>query len=390
MTSVFVERVVVRNYRSIESCDVALGPLVFLVGPNGSGKSNFLDALRFVSDSLRLTLEHALRSRGGLREVRRRSGGHLTHIGIRLDLHLPDGKRAWYAFEIGSTKGGRPLVKREICRVGNVRYVVAEGRVEEYPPDMRASASPDRLYLVHVSGHPEFRGVYDGLSEMSFFNPVPDVIRRLSRPDAGTFLERDGSNLASLYRRQQPRIRRHIVEYLAAIVPGLQAVDVRPVLNMETFEFRFAPDREAKSWRFRALSMSDGTLRALGVLVAMFHQIRGGPRLVGLEEPEMALHPGGFGVLFDALCDASENRQIVVTTHSPDLLDRQDLPTEQLRAVVLRDGKTVIGGLDGAGRQVLQEELYTPGELLRMDQLDPDTSAARSISRSRLFAEEAA
>ena len=93
------------------------------------------------------------------------------------------------------------------------------------------------------------------MSEMSFFNPVPDVIRRPSRSDAGTFLERDGSNLASLYRRQQPRIRRHIVEYLAAMVPGLQAVDVRPVLDMETFEFRFAPDREAEFRWFRTPSV---------------------------------------------------------------------------------------------------------------------------------------
>jgi predicted ATPase len=68
-----IRRVVIRNYKSIAACDVELGPLTFLVGPNGSGKSNFLDALRFVSDALRDTLEHALRIRGGIREVLRQS-----------------------------------------------------------------------------------------------------------------------------------------------------------------------------------------------------------------------------------------------------------------------------------------------------------------------------
>ncbi len=48
----FLRRVVLRNYKSIRECDVALGPLMLLVGPNGSGKSNFLDALRFVAESL--------------------------------------------------------------------------------------------------------------------------------------------------------------------------------------------------------------------------------------------------------------------------------------------------------------------------------------------------
>src|SRR5713101_3554241 len=78
--STFLTRVVLRNYKSIAACDVQLCPLVFLVGPNGAGKSNFLDALRFVADALRTSLDHALRDRGGIKEVRRRSGGHPTHF----------------------------------------------------------------------------------------------------------------------------------------------------------------------------------------------------------------------------------------------------------------------------------------------------------------------
>jgi len=73
--SVVIRRVVLRNYKSIAACDVQLAPLTFLVGANGSGKSNFLDAMRFVADSLRTSLDHALRDRGTIKEVRRRSGG---------------------------------------------------------------------------------------------------------------------------------------------------------------------------------------------------------------------------------------------------------------------------------------------------------------------------
>ena len=52
----FVKRIALQNYKSIKNCDVELGPLMLLVGPNGSGKSNFLDALRFVAESLRNTM----------------------------------------------------------------------------------------------------------------------------------------------------------------------------------------------------------------------------------------------------------------------------------------------------------------------------------------------
>ena len=78
-----ITRVRLRHYRSIAACDVDLGPIALLVGANGSGKSSFLDSLRLVSDSLQTTLDHALRDRGGIAEVRRRATGHPTHFGIR-------------------------------------------------------------------------------------------------------------------------------------------------------------------------------------------------------------------------------------------------------------------------------------------------------------------
>ena len=87
-STIFLSRVVLRNYKSIAACDVALGPLTFLVGANGSGKSNFLDALHLVRDALTGSLDNAISERGGLNEVRRRSAGHPTHFGIRLEFTL--------------------------------------------------------------------------------------------------------------------------------------------------------------------------------------------------------------------------------------------------------------------------------------------------------------
>ncbi|MER2624044.1 MAG: AAA family ATPase, partial [Accumulibacter sp.] len=85
---VFLTRVVLRNYKSIGYCDVRLNPLTYLVGANGSGKSNFLDALHLVRDALAGSLDNALNERGGLNEVRRRSSGHPTNFGIRLEFAL--------------------------------------------------------------------------------------------------------------------------------------------------------------------------------------------------------------------------------------------------------------------------------------------------------------
>ena len=77
-----VTRVALRNYKSIAACAVHPAPLSFLVGPNGCGKSNFLDALRFVAEALRFSLDHALRDRGGISggsETLRRAPQPLRH-----------------------------------------------------------------------------------------------------------------------------------------------------------------------------------------------------------------------------------------------------------------------------------------------------------------------
>src|SRR3954463_2316688 len=115
--STFLTRVLLENYKSIARCDVSLGPLTFLVGPNGAGKSNFLDALRFVADALRTSIDHALRERGTIGEVRRQSGGHPNHFALRLDFTLPSGQTGHYAIRVGAKSGAAFEVQDEECQI---------------------------------------------------------------------------------------------------------------------------------------------------------------------------------------------------------------------------------------------------------------------------------
>lgn len=390
----FITRVVLKNYKSIGACDVQFGPLSFLVGPNGSGKSNFLDALRFVADGLRHSLGHALRERGGISEVRRRSGGHPTHFGVRLDFRLRDGSTGHYAFRIGARPQGGYEVQTEECAVESVRrvsrFVVASGEVKTNNASASPAASVDRLYLVNASGSPEFRPVYDAFSRMGFYNLNPDRIRDLQSPDAGELLARDGSNLSSVLaqlERSGSDSKRVIEDYLSKVVPGVQGVDTKAIGPKQTLEFRQRVAGSKDPWRFLAANMSDGTLRALGVLMALFQVSNGmgSAPLVGIEEPEAALHPFAAGVLLDSLREASERTQVLVTSHSADLLDDENISTDSILAVYAEDGLTQIAPLDEAGRTAVRDRLYTAGELLRQDQLRPDPDALRK--QPRLFEE---
>lgn len=383
-------RVVLRNYRSIAGCDVAVGPLTFLVGPNGAGKSNFLDALRLVTDSLRTSLDHALRDRGGVAEVRRRSSGHPTNFGIRIDFVLSNGVPGHFAFEIGARAGGAYVVQTEQCVVGRDRYRVAQGVLEVQPAPVSPPAVDDRLYLVNAAGLPAFRAAFDLLSTMGFYNLNPDRIRALQPPDKGELLSRDGSNLASVLGRLRKvdggNTKRRVEEYLSKIVPGIESVEQVTVGHMETLEFRQHVAGAEHPWRFNAINMSDGTLRALGILVALF-QARIDRRIpvVGIEEPEVALHPAAAGLLRDALREGSRQVQVVVTSHSPDLLDDDGVEESQLFAVVNREGTTHIAHLDEASRSAVRERLYTAGEMLRADQLAPDLATVPEPSQLKLF-----
>ena len=382
-----VTRIALRNYKSVAACDVQLAPLSFLVGPNGCGKSNFLDALRFVAEALRFSLDHALRDRGGIQEVRRRSGGHPNHFGIRLDLQLPCAA-GWYAFRVAAKPGGRYSVQREECFVlgaeGHGSYKVADGKViDSTIPNPPACAS-DRLYLVNMSGLDVFRPLYDALSGMGFYNLNPEAIRDLQSPDPGELLKRDGSNLASVLSNLDSDRKKDVEEYLAAINPGVTGVVAQAMGAKLTLDFRQEVRGAKHPWRSLASNMSDGTLRALGVLVALFQsngETMGRRHLVGIEEPESALHPASAGVLIDSLTDASQLAQVMVTSHSADLLDNDAIPDSSILAVLSEHGETRIGPLDEAGRSALHDHLFTAGELLRMDQLlpDPERSAPRQL-----------
>jgi len=78
--------------------------------------------------------------------------------------------------------------------------------------------------------------------------------------------------------------------------------------------------------------------------------------------------------------EVSSSVQVIATTHSADLLDKKEIDTDAILSVELVDGTTRIGHLDDTGRQALKQELYTPGELMRMNYLRPESSKVPDAS----------
>lgn len=398
--SALIRRVSLRSYKSIGNCKLDLGDLCLFVGPNGSGKSNIVDALSLVSESLSSTLEYAIRQRGGIGEVRRRSSGHPTHFAISLRMDLGGGRNAVFAFEIGALPNGGFRVQREVAHISTNDqraasfYETRDGELVAASDELKSlpKIESDRLTLASISGVSTFRPMYDALTSMGFYNINPAEVRKLQPHDQGEMLKRDGSNLAAVVKRManmHEALVRRVEEYLRQIVPGIEGFEYKALGPSETLEFRQRVKGGAHPWKFYAAAMSDGTLRSLGVLVALFQSRPdelGFSPLIGIEEPESSVHPAAARVLMDALLEASTSKQVIATTHSPDLLDHEGLKAASLFAVRNVEGETIVAPADAASKSAIQRELFTAGELLRQNQLEPDPALARhKVSQGDLF-----
>ncbi len=371
-----ISRVILHNYKSLRDCDVCLGPITFLVGPNGAGKSNFLEALRFVSYALSSSLEQALDARSGFRSIIHHGIGAESAISFEIFFHLEDDETGSYLVQISAVEDGPVSVVREECSISSARgndwFKVHHGVVSSNQ-GVTPAAAEGKLYLVNASGLPAFESTYRALSTITVYNPVPDEIRGFKTEKRYRNLDRTGSALAeTVYKlkRSAPERLTRVTDYLRRINPSV--LDIFAVSVDGNYNLRFVSDSGSAHEIFPSQNASDGTLRALAVLVALFQESDRPLSLTGLEEPEAGLHPAAAGVLFDSLIEASQFGQVAVTSHSPDLLDREDIPEDAIKAVAMCEGRTIVGRIDSVGRSALRERLYTAGELMRMDQLRPE------------------
>ncbi len=406
-----IRTVQIKNYKSLASVSVDLEPFTVLVGPNGSGKSNFIDALAFVQEALSGTLEVALSKRGGIESVCNRfqvpGGFELAEeaseeeidealkqagikIGFRFSLSLGRDFEADYGFEISALCADRMLgtfhISRERCTVRRkesiYRFEVEEGHFTEKIPGIDPILEPHRLALYAASNRPEFRQVYALLSSVRSYSIDPRMIRELQEPALMDFLRRDGSNAATiLHRLERPGGDREryntVCSLVSALVPGIQRVTHKALETKETVAFVQESGAERAVY-FYPTSISDGTLRILGILLAAYQE--GYHPVVAIEEPEATVHPAAADTLMEILTDAANERQILITTHSPDLLDYKDLKDTEIRVVNWQNGQTYIAPLSNATRQTIRERLYTPGELLSVDELNLNVGEATQSS----------
>jgi predicted ATPase len=383
-----IREVHIRNYRSIERAVVPLTGFTVLVGPNGAGKTNFVDALAFVQECLSSSVEAALRSRGGILRIKT---GNLppwgNGAGFRLLVELTPDTVADYAFEIVLRREGNIEVLEERCIISvdgkeKVRFEVRAGQFDTPIPGLRASIEPNRLALYAASAVEEFRPLYDFLTGIRVYAIQPEALREPRDPSSGLSLEREGGNAAAVLRHvaehHADRYER-LIALLTTVVPGIQHVEGATIGGMQFLLFGENRGSAEEPLTLFPSNMSDGTLRMLGLLLAVYQSTT--PTVLMIEEPEATIHPAAVDVVMSVMLDAAKRSQVIVTTHSPDVLDYGSLPDGAIRVVAKTGQGTAIAPVANSSREAIRDHLYSPGELLRSDELNPDVAAAELLSR---------
>lgn len=405
-----LRRLLLKRFRSVPAADIEFGNLAFMVGRNGSGKSNIVDAFEFLSEAMAMPLQTVFDWRGGTSAVSNRTSARSRppDLGIGVVLSGLNGKSisARYAFELRFTKDYAFEVLREQCIIDRPddgrdwfeRRKFDQKCDQKY--DFRsnvAMATPalesGALALPLVGGETRFQPVHRFLSEMKAYNIEPSALREMQDPYGGAYLHSDGGNAASMLREIKRKSKetnwQMILDFLKAIVPGTINVGAKKHGNKLALEF--SQDwKKTEPVKFEGYNMSDGTLRAVGILTAAFQQPS--PSVLIIEEPESTIHPGALGAILDVLEHASQFMQVIITTHSPDILDAKWIKSDHLKIVSWDQGTTYVDPISEEAKGIIEDHLEGAGDLLRAGSLTADVSE-RSLFVSKpeqlpLFADD--
>lgn len=297
-----LDHISISNYRCFQSVEVPLKPLTVLIGENNTGKSAFLSSIQLLGDK---TLK-----------------GNSGSISIK-DRWLFD--RDFRPSILGSCQGGGSVQVAPFERAGN-----------------------------KVFNTWELEGDVDSLSPISLFGAdslVPAMqCKAVTEAEGIPLIDDKATNvpavLDAMLRKDRPRFLR-IVDLLKDLIPGFEDINIEtPKQSHVRIDLRLENDL--------ILQGSDASygVRLLLFFVTLANHPKP-PKTILVEEPENGVHPKRLGEIVELLRGlttgrySSEIAQVIITTHSPYLLDTINIETDQvLVAQRMSGGQRTIQPID--------------------------------------------
>ena len=366
-----IHEIAISNFKSLRDVRVKLSPLTVLIGRSGTGKSNFIDAIRFLKAVL-LQQHDGLVShwQGWPGTLSATCLGEEIELAFRLTFDIPgNDERGIYEFGFRFGKNRRLSgYIREALRIGKKICFAHDAGGWQKQPGIVPLPQPSGIMLPQLFGVPEIRTAYLVLTQgLSSFDFPGDVLCDPSKP-RGTTLERGGENfigvLAAIVNDISDFDRfKEMLAALKRINRSITTLDIPQDVSRVVVGHEVGPNRTLS---LGLAQESEGFRRFLAHLIALYQKPRGMTFL--FEEPEKGIYPGALRVLVESFRRFIERErgQVIMTTHSPELLDC--VKPEEIRVVEMHGYETKIGPVSHSQLEALREHLLTTGELLTADE----------------------
>jgi len=398
----------INNYKSLKNVDFSPKNLSILVGPNAAGKSNFIDALDFLASIYRYGIENAISMKGGYENIafrkHRRTKAPIS-FEVRFMLSRTELNRLYarvmqlknikrlppqdssltivHSFSF-KTKGSdirsdfiiideKLEIKRKPSKnntsrssiflisrnhKGVIEPTYLENEIVSYYFRSRFDTDlPLRDFLLSSEqslfiSHPVFFYALslEKLSNIGTFRFSSHACKQSGVPAPQPFLSLYGDNLPAVldwFKRKHKEQWGHILEPMIDILPDLEDITI-DYTHTKRLGIYFKTKNLQRPWSVE--EVSDGTLQALAILTASVD-----PRflIIAIEEVENSLHPWIISILMDRLRLISKNKLVIITTHSPIVIDKSN--PDELWIVFKVDGETNIKSLPCLEKNILNE-----------------------------------
>ncbi|MDD5035898.1 MAG: AAA family ATPase [Methylococcaceae bacterium] len=345
-----IESLKVENYRALGRVELGkLTPITVLLGPNGSGKSTVFDVFNFLSECFQFGLRHAWDRRGRGKELKTRgAAGPIVfelkyrespgtpvityHLAIAEGSKGPEVIEEWLQWRRGTR--GQPFRFLEFRR-GVGRAISGELPDAEDQRKDTTLRSPDLIAvntLGQLAEHPRVAALREFITD--WYVSYLSIDQTRNQPEAGPQerLSKGGENLPNVIqflKEQHPERLEQIFSVLRQRIPRLERVEAEPMPDGRLLlQIKDAPFDQPVLSKFA----SDGTMKMLAYLTVLYDPEP--PHFIGIEEPENFLHPRLLPELAEECRAASERSQLLITTHSPFLLNA--MQAEEVR-ILYRD-----------------------------------------------------
>lgn len=316
-----IQNLTVKGYKSIAKLEnFALRPLNVLIGANGAGKSNFIGLFKFLHAMYEQQLQLYVQKQGGI-DAFLHFGRQVTPrmemafwFPVERATHVQQG----YRFSLAPSADNRLLFESEECRffgssempVMNPDFSLGRGHAEAKLKDAQDQRSN------HVRPAVSSWRVYH-------FHDTSDtaVVKRIHPANDNLRLKPDAANLAPyllMLHRRHPQEYRRIVETIRLVLPFFDDFLHRMGDEYVQLEWLQAGHPDTP---FKAHLLSDGSLRFICLVTLLLQPVALLPDTILIDEPELGLHPYAVNVLADIFKQVAEDRQLIVSTQSVELIN---------------------------------------------------------------------